>query len=134
MINQLKEMEAVRQRMKREGFESLEYIKDKLEHLNFDDHLGCYVEKNGKPVGLASWVNGAMYSWKEGRNSAPECFVLMPVEPTDEIARVEWDKNKGLFHSTHRGLTAIQVETLEELKSGDCKLPDSVIQSLKEIS
>ena len=27
-------------------FEKLKYINEKLEHLNFDEHLGCYVEKN----------------------------------------------------------------------------------------
>ena len=47
-------------------FEKLKYIEEKLEYLNFDEHLGCYVEKsNGMPVGLAAWVNGAFYGFKQ---------------------------------------------------------------------
>lgn len=48
------------------GFEQLKYIKEKLEYLNFDEHLGCYVEKNNSmPVGLAAWVNGAFYGFEQ---------------------------------------------------------------------
>ena len=47
-------------------FEKLKYINEKLEHLNFDEHLDCYVEKsNGMPVGLAAWVNGAFYGFEQ---------------------------------------------------------------------
>ena len=47
-------------------FEKLKYIEEKLEYLNFDEHLGCYVEKsNGMPVGLAAWVNGAFYGFEQ---------------------------------------------------------------------
>lgn len=47
-------------------FEKLKYINEKLEYLNFDEHLGCYVEKNnGMPVGLAAWVNGALYGFNQ---------------------------------------------------------------------
>ncbi len=47
-------------------FEKLKYIEEKLEYLNFDEHLGCYVEKNnGMPVGLAAWVNGAFYGFNQ---------------------------------------------------------------------
>ena len=47
-------------------FEKLKYINEKLEYLNFDEHLGCYVEKNnGMPVGLAAWVNGAFYGFEQ---------------------------------------------------------------------
>ncbi|MFN4105873.1 MAG: DUF551 domain-containing protein [Acinetobacter johnsonii] len=47
-------------------FEKLKYIEEKLEYLNFDEHLGCYVEKNnGMPVGLAAWVNGALYGFNQ---------------------------------------------------------------------
>ena len=47
-------------------FEKLKYVEEKLEHLNFDEHLGCYVEKNnGMPVGLAAWVNGALYGFNQ---------------------------------------------------------------------
>ncbi|MDG9786804.1 hypothetical protein [Acinetobacter johnsonii] len=60
-------------------FEKLKYVEEKLEHLNFDEHLGCYVEKNnGMPVGLAAWVNGAFYGFKQAKDQAvPEGFVLV---------------------------------------------------------
>ena len=64
-------------------FEKLKYINEKLEHLNFDEHLGCYVEKsNGMPVGLAAWVNGAFYGFEQAAKSqaVPEGFVLVPKE------------------------------------------------------
>lgn len=51
-------------------FEKLKYVEDKLEYLNFDEHLGCYVEKNnGMPVGLAAWVNGALYGFEQAAKS-----------------------------------------------------------------
>ncbi|MGF2683378.1 hypothetical protein ACQUFR_11455 [Acinetobacter johnsonii] len=47
-------------------FEKLKYVEEKLEYLNFDEHLGCYVGKNnGMPVGLAAWVNGAFYGFEQ---------------------------------------------------------------------
>ena len=61
-------------------FEKLKYIEEKLEYLNFDDHLGCYVEKNnGMPVGLAAWVNGAFYGFEQAAKAqaVPEGFVLV---------------------------------------------------------
>ena len=62
-------------------FEKLKYINEKLEYLNFDEHLGCYVEKNnGMPVGLAAWVNGAFYGFNQAAKAqaVPEGFVLVP--------------------------------------------------------
>ena len=64
-------------------FEKLKYINEKLEYLNFDEHLGCYVEKNnGMPVGLAAWVNGAFYGFKQATKAqaVPEGFVLLPIK------------------------------------------------------
>ena len=61
-------------------FEKLKYINEKLEYLNFDEHLGCYVEKNnGMPVGLAAWVNGAFYGFNQAAKAqaVPEGFVLV---------------------------------------------------------
>jgi len=61
-------------------FEKLKYIEDKLEYLNFDEHLGCYVEKNnGMPVGLAAWVNGAFYGFEQAAKAqaVPEGFVVV---------------------------------------------------------
>ncbi len=69
-------------------FEKLKYVEEKLEYLNFDEHLGCYVEKNnGMPIGLAAWVNGAFYGFNQAAKSqaVPEGFVLVPKEPTDAM-------------------------------------------------
>ena len=69
-------------------FEKLKYIEEKLEYLNFDEHLGCYVEKNnGMPVGLAAWVNGAFYGFNQAAKAqaVPEGFVLVPKEPTNAM-------------------------------------------------
>ena len=70
------------QKLKAE-FEKLKYVEEKLEYLNFDEHLGCYVEKNnGMPVGLAAWVNGAFYGFEQAAKAqaVPEGFVLVPKE------------------------------------------------------
>ena len=64
-------------------FEKLKYIEEKLEYLNFDEHLDCYVEKsNGMPVRLAAWVNGAFYGFEQAAKAqaVPEGFVLVPKE------------------------------------------------------
>ena len=61
-------------------FEKLKYVEEKLEYLNFDEHLGCYVEKNnGMPIGLAAWVNGALYGFEQAAKSqaVPEGFLLV---------------------------------------------------------
>lgn len=75
-------------------FEQLEYIKDKLEYLNFDEYLGCYVEKvNGKPVGLAAWMNGAWYGFEQAAKAqaVPEGYVVVPKEPTEAMLRAAND-------------------------------------------
>ena len=69
-------------------FEKLKYIEEKLEYLNFDEHLGCYVEKNnGMPVGLAAWVNGAFYGFEQAAKAqaVPEGFVLVPMVPSERM-------------------------------------------------
>ena len=69
-------------------FEKLKYIEEKLEYLNFDEHLGCYVEKNnGMPVGLAAWVNGAFYGFNQAAKAqaVPEGFVLVPMVPSERM-------------------------------------------------
>ena len=63
-------------------FEKLKYVEEKLEYLSFDEHLGCYVEKNnGMPVGLAAWVNGAFYGFEQAAKAqaVPEGFVIKDV-------------------------------------------------------
>ena len=68
-------------------FKKLKYVEEKLEYLNFDERLGCYVEKNnGMPVGLAAWVNGAFYGFKQAKDQAvPEGFVLVPMVPSERM-------------------------------------------------
>lgn len=69
-------------------FEKLECISEKLEYLNFDEHLDCYVEKSGgMPVGLAAWVNGALYGFQQAAKAqaVPEGFVVVPKEPTEAM-------------------------------------------------
>ena len=70
-------------------FEKLKYIEEKLEYLNFDEHLDCYVEKsNGMPVRLAAWVNGAFYGFNQAAKAqvVPEGFVLVKKELPEQIA------------------------------------------------
>ena len=69
-------------------FEKLKYIEEKLEYLNFDEHLDCYVEKsNGMPVRLAAWVNGAFYGFKQAATAqaVPEGFVVLKISDVREI-------------------------------------------------
>ena len=69
-------------------FEKLKYVEEKLEYLNFDEHLDCYVEKsNGMPVGLAAWVNGALYGFNQAAKAqaVPEGFVLVPMVPSERM-------------------------------------------------
>ena len=69
-------------------FEKLKYVEEKLEYLSFDEHLGCYVEKNnGMPVGLAAWVNGAFYGFNQAAKAqaVPEGFVLVPMVPSERM-------------------------------------------------
>lgn len=75
-------------------FEKLKYVEEKLEYLNFDEHLGCYVEKNnGMPVGLAAWVNGAFYGFKE---AAKAQAVLEWISTSDRMPK---EGEEVLVHS-----------------------------------
>ena len=71
-------------------FEKLKYIEEKLEYLNFDEHLDCYVEKsNGMPVGLAAWVNGALYGFNQAATAqaVPE-WIETAIQPPEEGQKV----------------------------------------------
>ena len=71
-------------------FEKLKYVEEKLEYLNFDEHLGCYVEKNnGMPVGLAAWVNGAFYGFEQAAKAQaiPDGFVVVPMVPSERMIK-----------------------------------------------
>ena len=76
-------------------FEKLKYVEEKLEYLNFDEHLGCYVEKNnGMPVGLAAWVNGAFYGFEQAAKAqaVPDGYCVVPKEPTPKMS-IAYQKN-----------------------------------------
>ncbi len=96
-------------------FEKLKYINEKLEYLNFDEHLGCYVEKNnGMPVGLAAWVNGALYGFKQAKDQAvPEGFVLVPVK---EIKTWYLDDSEGIYREDPEWLCDIPVGEVVEVE------------------
>ena len=78
-------------------FEKLKYIEEKLEYLNFDEHLGCYVEKNnGMPVGLAAWVNGAFYGFNQAAKAqaVPEWISVEDGLPSDGQNIIAFDAIK----------------------------------------
>ena len=67
----------------RKQLEQLEYIKDKLEYIEYDEALGCYIEKqDGLPTGVAAWVNGAFYGFEQAAKAQaiPEGFVLIKMD------------------------------------------------------
>lgn len=72
----------------RKQLEQLEYIKDKLEYIEYDEALGCYIEKqDGLPTGVAAWANGAFYGFEQAAKAQaiPEGFVLMPMVPSERM-------------------------------------------------
>ena len=72
----------------RKQLEQLEYIKDKLEYIEYDEALGCYIEKqDGLPTGVAAWVNGAFYGFERAAKAQaiPDGFVLMPMVPSERM-------------------------------------------------
>ena len=77
----------------RKQLEQLEYIKDKLEYIEYSESLQCYVEKlNGIPTGVAAWVNGAFYGFEQAKAQAiPDGFVVVPKVPTKEIVEAFWN-------------------------------------------
>ena len=72
----------------RKQLEQLEYIKDKLEYIEYSESLQCYVEKlNGIPTGVAAWVNGAFYGFEQAAKAkaVPGGFVSVNKK---ELAKV----------------------------------------------
>ena len=72
----------------RKQLEQLEYIKDKLEYIEYDEALGCYIEKqDGLPTGVAAWVNGAFYGFEQAAKAqaVPEGFVVVPMVPSERM-------------------------------------------------
>ena len=73
----------------RKQLEQLEYIKDKLEYIEYDEALGCYIEKqDGLPTGVAAWVNGAFYGFEQAAKAkaVQEGFVLVSQKELMELA------------------------------------------------
>ena len=107
-------------------FEKLKYIKEKLEYLNFDEHLGCYVEKNnGMPAGLAAWVNGAFYGFEQAAKAqaVPEGFVEKTESNTHHYFKLkDWDEwtcidgIKDAITSDHDINAIVEVECLEVIE------------------
>ena len=107
-------------------FEKLKYIEEKLEYLNFDEHLDCYVEKsNGMPVGLAAWVNGAFYGFEQAAKAqaVPEGFVEKTESNTHHYFKLkDWDEwtcidgIKDAITSDNDINTIVEVECLEVIE------------------
>ena len=79
----------------RKQLEQLEYIKDKLEYIEYDEALGCYIEKqDGLPTGVAAWVNGAFYGFEQAAKAQAVpgwISVEDSLPPVDETVLVCWD-------------------------------------------
>ncbi|MGO1062546.1 hypothetical protein [Acinetobacter lwoffii] len=104
-------------------FEQSECFK-RLEHVaqyTFFE-FGAYIKRTDVPADIekkcGKLITSLLFSWsawKEAKAQAvPEGFVLIPKEMNwinaDILACAEWDKNKSLFCSENRDMTATQVE------------------------
>ena len=84
----------------RKQLEQLEYIKDKLEYIEYSESLQCYVEKlNGIPTGVAAWVNGAFYGFEQAAKAqaVPEGFVVVPKKATKKMLDAGYEAHDGFF-------------------------------------
>ena len=75
----------------RKQLEQLEYIKDKIEYIEYDEALGCYIEKqDGLPTGVAAWANGAFYGFEQAAKAHEaeklKGCVVVPVELSETVA------------------------------------------------
>ncbi|WP_347455659.1 hypothetical protein [Acinetobacter thermotolerans] len=88
----------------RKQLEQLEYIKDKLEYIEYDEALGCYIEKqDGLPTGVAAWVNGAFYGFEQAAKAqaVPEGYVLAPKKPTPKMIDATWNFDEEIQDMSH---------------------------------
>lgn len=104
-------------------FEKLKYVDEKLEYLNFDEHLGCYVEKNnGMPVGLAAWVNGAFYGFEQAAKvheaEKLKGCVVVPLE------NVRFFSNDGENYEIHDNLVQAKDEAVRAIEYYSDRLAD----------
>ena len=97
-------------------FEKLKYINEKLEHLNFDEHLGCYVEKNnGMPVGLAAWVNGAFYGFEQAAKAqaVPKWISVKDNLPPANILVLGMSQTRSNIFNTYNVMDLDEFEEAE---------------------
>lgn len=100
----------------RELFEELQN-KSVLKQLAFIESLNMYLTRDeysddDLTIQYCLEIN---HGWKMWCASASrEGYKLVPVEmhwhKADDLASIEWDKNKSLFCSDNRDMTALQVE------------------------
>lgn len=110
----------------RKQLEQLEYIKDKLEYIEYSESLQCYVEKlNGIPTGVAAWVNGAFYGFEQAAKAQaiPDGFVVVPVQcPDPDFADMLFDElRKNAFGEFGDDLL-IHLSDIDEEKIWDLML------------
>ena len=73
----------------RKQLEQLEYIKDKLEYIEYDEALGCYIEKqDGLPTGVAAWVNGAFYGFEQATKADTDDQITVSYERLQELIEI----------------------------------------------
>lgn len=97
----------------RKQLEQLEYIKDKLEYIEYDEALGCYIEKqDGLPTGVAAWVNGAFYGFEQAAKAqaVPEGFVIFPKKQTSKMRSLARDFDARLSLTKYEQLHNIWVK------------------------
>ena len=97
-------------------FEKLKYVEEKLEYLNFDEHLGCYVEKNnGMPVGLAAWVNGALYGFNQAATAqaVPEWISVKDKLPPPNILVLGMSQTRSNIFNTYNVMDLDEFEEAE---------------------
>lgn len=102
----------------RELFEiEMEKLSGKVKGVYYSDNEGGYVvedilKDNESAKILATIYNVSFEMWKASANR--QGYKLVPVEMSwqkaDDLAMDEWNKNKELFKSQNRDLTAIQVQ------------------------
>lgn len=94
----------------RKQLEQLEYIKDKLEYIEYDEALGCYIEKqDGLPTGVAAWANGAFYGFEQAAKAHEAeklkgCVIVPKTIPENVVERLKnssyhWGENTKDYFS-----------------------------------
>ncbi|TCB71612.1 DUF551 domain-containing protein [Acinetobacter sp. ANC 4216] len=116
----------------RKQLEQLEYIKDKLEYIEYDEALGCYIEKqDGLPTGVAAWVNGAFYGFEQAAKAqaVPEWISVKDRLPKNNILVLAMSQTVSNIFNVY------DVMALDEFEEADVThwmpLPDAPQESIK---